>query len=61
MTSLLTRAGAVLALASTGSALAHPGHGADLIHAHDDWVLGIVLLVALVIGAVGIVRLLRRR
>lgn len=62
MNSLLTRAGAALALAAAGAAAAHPGHGAALVHRHDDDVLTLVLLVgALVVGAVAIVRLLRRR
>jgi hypothetical protein len=62
MHSLLTRAGAALALAAAGAAAAHPGHGAALVHAHDDWALTLVLLVgALVVGGVAVVRLLRRR
>lgn len=62
MKSLLTRAGTALALAAAGAAAAHPGHGAALAHRHDDDVLTLVLLVgAFVVGAVAIVRLLRRR
>lgn len=38
--------GGAAALAASGAALAHPGHGADLFHQHGDWLLGLLALCA---------------
>lgn len=54
MTARLRRAIATFSLlAAAGSALAHPGHDAPTLHAHD---LGEALVVAAVIVLIGLAR-----
>jgi len=38
-------------LAAAGSALAHPGHGAELWHSHGEMTLGVGALALAVLGA----------
>lgn len=45
-TSLARAAGGAAALAASGAALAHPGHGAELFHQHGEWLVALLALCA---------------